>query len=206
MDPVRISCTWVHFLSEIDQSRWITAPLPQQSNTLPQAIFTATCSRIRSSFHPLSGLRILLFIHHLRGSIIRFIINFRSGLKHQFTIHVCSCLEHHFFLIVGIIHPFILCVKKKAHQWAHFEKNNKKPGSGSYLLAHGCISWQKLTKFGMRLATCYIYVWYFLQKVKTLTPTCHKRPACPVIWIGFVFIDTWAHFLSKIDKSWCEDS
>ena len=53
-----------------------------------------------------------------------------------------------FFPIAGVSHPYILYRKKKAHQRAHFEKKNKKPGSGSYLLTHGCISCQKLTIFG----------------------------------------------------------
>ena len=105
--------TWAHFLWEIDQSGRRTAPLPQQSTTLPQAISTPTHLRTWSRFHPLSGLRTLLFIHHLSGSSIRFGIHFRSGLKHQFTIHICSCLEHCFFLIAGISHPSILYVKKK---------------------------------------------------------------------------------------------
>ena len=56
------------------------------------------------------------------------------------------------------------------------------------------------------LANCNIYFWYFLHKVKILTPTWHKRPACLVIWIGFVFTDTRAHFLSEIDEIWCDAS
>ena len=147
--------TRAHFLWEIDQSGRRTAPLPQQSPTLPQARPTPMHSRTWSSFHPLSGLRTLLLIHHLSGSSIQFTIHFRSGLKHQFTIHPCSCREHRFFLIAGISHPSILCIKKKAHQRVHFEKNNKKHGSGLYLLVHERISWQKLTKVGEGLSLSY---------------------------------------------------
>ena len=56
-------------------------------------------------------------------------------------------------------------------------------------------------KFGVRLAKCNIHLCYFLYKVKMLTPSCHKRPAHTLIWIQFVFTDTWAHLLSKIDQS-----
>ena len=118
-----ITNTRAHYFSEFDQSGQRTSPLLQQSPTLPQAVSTTTRSRTRSSFHHLSGLRTLLLIHRLSGSSIWFTIHFRSGLKHQFTIHLCSCLKHRFFPITSVCHPSILCVKKKAHQRAHFEKN-----------------------------------------------------------------------------------
>ena len=56
-----------------------------------------------------------------------------------------------FFPITGIIHPSILCRKKKIHLRANFEKKNNKPRSSSYLLMHGRISYQKLKKISMRL-------------------------------------------------------
>ena len=84
----------------------------------------------------------------------------------------CIYLEHRFFPIAGVSYLSILCRKKKAHQRADFEKKIWK----------NC---QKLTKFGMRLAKCNIYLFYFLQKVKILTPSCHKQPAHTVIWIRF---------------------
>ena len=69
-----------------------------------------------------------------------------------------------------------------------------------YLLTHWRISCWKLTKFGVRLAKCNIYLWYFPHKVKMLTPSCHKRPAHTVIWIWFLFTDTRVHFCWKLTK------
>ena len=89
--------------------------------------------------------------------------------------------------------------KEKSPPKSPLWEKYKKPGSGSYLLMHGRISWQKLTKFGISLANWSIYLCYFLHKVKILTPSCNKWPTHTVIWIRFLFTDTQAHFLSEID-------
>ena len=52
-------------------------------------------------------------------------------------------------------------------------------------------------------ASQVLYLSLLFSSLKILTPTCHKRPARPVIWIGFVFTDARAHFLLKIGKIWC---
>ena len=91
--------------------------------------------------------------------------------------------------------------KEKSPPKSPFWEKNKKPGSVSYLLTHGRISCQKLTKFGMMLANCNIYLCYFLHKVKILTPSCHKLPVYTVLWICFVFTDTRAHFFWEFYQS-----
>ena len=52
--------------------------------------------------------------------------------------------------------------KEKSPPKSPLWEKNKIHRSGLYLMAHGRISWRKLTKFGMKLAKCYIYLCYFL--------------------------------------------
>ena len=87
--------TQSHFLLEIDQSGRRTAPLLQQSPTLPQAIYTATCSKTRSSFHHLSGLRTLFLIHRLSGLSICLTIHFRRTSLPSISAAVSSTVFPH---------------------------------------------------------------------------------------------------------------
>ena len=107
-----------------------------------------------------------------------------------------SLLKHWFSPIAGVSHSSILCIKKSPPKSPFWEKN-KKHGSDLYLLMHRRINCRRLTKLGIRLAKYNMYLCYFLHKVKILTPSYHKWPARPVIWIKFIFTKAWAHFLKN---------